>query len=114
MKTKVVLLDLPTTLWQIVERTVGLQPDMELIGERAAGVDPDVVVAGIRSIDDATTAAALLRRWPRSRVLVVGIENGDAAMFDLQPHRTPLGELSPARLLDAIRAGTRNGMSPMR
>ena len=34
---------------------------------------------------------------------MIAISGRDAVMYELRPHKTPLGEMSPTRLIEAIR-----------
>jgi hypothetical protein len=49
---------------------------------------------------------SLLYRHPRLSVLSIGGE-GSAALHELRPHRSPLGNISPAELVATIRAAAR-------
>ena len=40
---------------------------------------------------------------PRISVLVIAASGRTAAMYELRPHRMPLGEVTPAGLIAAIR-----------
>ncbi|MEU8816732.1 hypothetical protein [Actinoplanes sp. NPDC048796] len=55
--------------------------------------DPAVVPPGL---------ARLLRDHPRLRVLVVEGDGRSGSIWELQPHRIPLGELSPGQLIRAV------------
>jgi len=44
----------------------------------------------------------LLWRWPRTRVIAIGCSGRVAEIYELHPHKTSLGDLSPATLVDAV------------
>jgi hypothetical protein len=64
----------------------------------------DMVIVGAQEPENFALARALLRAWPRVKVLVVANEGCNAVMYRLRPHQVSLGELSPQELLAAIRA----------
>ena len=91
-------------LQQIVEAAISKQPDMELIREGvAASAVPDVAIVGTTEPDNSSIANVLLTQWPRSRILMLAIGGHDAVMYELRLHKTRLGEVSPTRLVEAIR-----------
>lgn len=107
-------------LRDIVQDVVEHQPDMELFPgasvshpkPRRDRVEPEVVVvASTDDPGDAGIASGWLHRWPHSRVLVVDATGRQSVMFELRPHATRLGDLSPQQLVDAIRSGRRGGGS---
>jgi hypothetical protein len=65
--------------------------------------EPDVAVVGTAEPEDLARPAELLARWPGSRVVMVAISGSDAVMYALRPQKTRLGEMSPPRLVEAIR-----------
>lgn len=46
--------------------------------------------------------ARLLDDYPGLRILVVEDDGREGSMWELRPHRIPLGELSPGRLIQAV------------
>jgi hypothetical protein len=65
-----------------------------------------VVVTGAGGRELPERYDALLYRHPRLSVLSIGGE-GSAALHELRPHRSPLGNISPAELVATIRAAAR-------
>ena len=95
---RVLVIDLPQLLRDLVEQRVAAQPDMELGGRLAepSADDPDVVVCG-------GAGHGLLAG--RTRLKVLGIdEGGRACLYELREHAVPIGEVSPDQVVDAIRA----------
>ncbi len=101
-------------LGEIIQRAVAGQPDMEIVDElpqdqmlaealMRTGVDV-LIFAGDH---DPTTLQRLLEELPRLKVLVVSADGRETALFELRPQRTPLGEVSPQTIVDAIRGACR-------
>jgi hypothetical protein len=44
----------------------------------------------------------LLARAPRARMLAVSDDAAQAALYELRPHRTAIGDASPAALVAAL------------
>ncbi|HYH78825.1 MAG TPA: hypothetical protein VEX86_03490 [Longimicrobium sp.] len=85
-------------------------PDVEVVdglvprGGGDAPPGPDVVLLSTRDPENETAPALMLSRFPRSRVLALSGDARRAFLYELRPHRTPLGELGRERLLAAVRA----------
>ena len=114
---QIVLVDLPRMTREIIEQAVGGEPDMVIVDGHAdhdslpnavAGSEPDFVISG-RDYEFAEVCAVLDER-PRLRVLVVVEDGREATLYELRPTRTPLGEVSPRTIVEAIR-GMRCAMS---
>jgi hypothetical protein len=89
----VVLIDLNALLTGIVEG----------IRSAVGGTRIDVaIVSGEGETLDAALRELVCER-PRLRALAVGGDGNEAALYEVRPHRTALGELSSATLLDAVR-----------
>jgi hypothetical protein len=107
---RVLLSEMPQILRDILEHAIRDQPDLKLMGYwRAAsrfssdrGVAPDVVITGMSS-DDPRMPSTLLARWPGARIMCVTPTEGEAVLYELKPHMTALGRLSPEELIQAIR-----------
>jgi hypothetical protein len=104
-------MDLPPLLRQIFEHALAGQSDLQTMSDlRAADADPrvtgtlpDIVITSGGRVDASRRSTALLDRWPSAKILVLTEMGRDAAMFELRPHRTELGQLSPAEAVDVIR-----------
>ncbi len=99
-------------LCDIIRNVVADQPDMLVVGElphRAGLLDgversqASVVVLGLSDSELPVECTALLATRPQTRVLGVAADGRRAFLYELRPHRTPLGEVSPAGLVEAIR-----------
>jgi len=113
---RVLVRDVPPLVRDVLEHAFDGAPDMELIAEngaarRAAGpVVPDAVIvaaeeASVIDID------RFLAHWPKARVVVLRLDGRGAVLYELRLFGSRLGDLSPAELLDAIRAAVRQHKS---
>jgi DNA-binding NarL/FixJ family response regulator len=119
-RTRILLVALPPMLSDIVADTIGSQTDMEVVGELPtaaelqAGVSEavaDIVIIGLDDLDLPSECLGLFDAYPSIRVLGVSIDGRSASLYELRPHRLPLGEVSPDGLVQAIReARTRVGV----
>src|SRR5262245_42236892 len=100
---------MPQLLREIIRSVVVAEADLELVaelsdarllGEAVPRHAPDVVIGHSTPAD----IERLLRDRPRLKVLQVDDTGRSTVLYELKPHRTALGEVSPARLLSAIRA----------
>ena len=103
---------LPTMLGDILSHALVRYPDVELVvaaappgglGTAVRDAEPDVVI-GAESQLPGAVVCALLDGFPRSRVFTVTTDARMAWLCELRPERVALGELSPERLAEAIRA----------
>ena len=103
-------------LRDIVRDMIDQQMDMRVVGEVHARGDDivtsglggvDVVVAGLADDSLSEPYARLMRRNPELTVLGITGDAKRAFLFELRPHRIPLGDASPDGLLGAIRAASR-------
>ena len=67
-------------------------------------VAPDVVILGTTDSTLLAGVAPLLERWPKSAVIAIEADGHNANFYELRPHRTHLGEISPTELIGLIRA----------
>jgi hypothetical protein len=115
--TRVVIQNTPAMLRDIVQNVLATQPDIVLLQALPPAVplsrwrqsEPDVVVAFTHDINDGTSIADCLNRWPRARILMIEITGREVVLHELRPHATPLGALSPEQLVSVIREGTDDG-----
>jgi hypothetical protein len=94
---------------EIVRSLVAGAPDLELVAELAdAGAlaeavgrcGPDVVVGH----STPSEIRHLLEQRPAMKVVQVEDDGRSSFLYELRPHRIPLGELSHGRLLEVLRA----------
>lgn len=109
---RVVTAELPRMLSQIMGAFLESANDIEQVGMAESQADlleltrrlrPDVVIMGLDSADMASMRWSLFTGDPQLRVLGVVGEGRQTFVYELRPHRTPLGELSPEELLTAVR-----------
>jgi DNA-binding NarL/FixJ family response regulator len=108
----VVVVGLHGILREIVMHLLGKQPDIEwvVVNEPAEDLPalvrrkaPEVVVLGQTDDELPRVGVRLLRENPALRVLGIAGDGRHAFVYELRPHREPLGELSPDGLIHAIR-----------
>jgi hypothetical protein len=108
---RVLLLEVPTLLRDILEHAIRHEGDcvlihtegspMEILADRADS--PDVVILGLAVTEDVALVPALLGRWPSAHVLTVMQTGSDAAVYELTPRCQALGEMSPEGMLVLLR-----------
>jgi DNA-binding NarL/FixJ family response regulator len=114
----VLIRDAPTMLREILEQAIAGAPDMEVIPEPRpvlpsdASPSPDVVVVDASDSDAGERSRALLRRWPRSRVLMIRARGHVVSLYELVAQGRDLGELSPSQLVEAIRSAVQADRPP--
>lgn len=119
-RIRIVLANVPRLLRDLVEHLVEEQTDMVVVGDLAA--QPAVERQPARAPFDVVLVATtderlppayvdLLYAWPRTRIVTITESRRDAALFELHPSRTPLGNASPDALLAAIRSAAHEGLT---
>jgi hypothetical protein len=113
----VLLIDLPRVLGDIVRETLMSDPHIRVAPIRspddcrgASGAAearrerPDTVILGtdLRELDPEWDV--VFSECPWMKVLTVVGSGRESFLYELRPTRIPLGELSPEKLLDAVRA----------
>ncbi len=108
-------------LGEIVTDVVSAQPDMEVVGtlerraslaEAAADLSADVVIVGLEAAELPVMCEELIISHPQIKVLAVAGDGRGAFLYELRPQTSPLGEVSPQGLVDAIRAATAAPLRP--
>jgi DNA-binding NarL/FixJ family response regulator len=107
---QVLVAEMPPLLRDIVVNVVSKQTDMKLMSpeprhggsRRMRAAAPDVVVLAAAGADG-SRAAEWLGRWPHARVIVVETNARQSVVYELRPHATFMGELSPQQLVETIR-----------
>ena len=111
--TRIVLVNLPRMLREIIEDVVAAAPDLDVVEtvERPTGLiavvdgaKADFLIAGDDALED---VGVLLRERPRLKVLAVAGDGRQTFLYELRPQKVSLGEVSPQNLLEAIRAAIR-------
>jgi len=100
-------------LCDIIEHAVKNESDMVVVGEltdrsylatTARATEADVIILQLDDSELPAECGALFDARPRIRLLGVAGDGRRTFLYDLRPQRTALGEVSPQRLVDAIRA----------
>jgi chemotaxis response regulator CheB len=110
-------------LHDIITDIIAPQPDMDIVGEGRTEMDlldateqtnADIVITVRNAVTDGKDYDDLLYRHGRIKVLEIFDEGRYGSLCEMQPRRVALGEMSPLRLLEAIRgsAGTAAGADP--
>jgi len=110
-RTRIVLIDMPPLLREIVREAVARGEGLEVVAEHddapelRATVerdDADFVIVG----SDAAAAAcvtSLVESQRSVRALELRADGRESVLYELRPHRVPLGEISAETLLRSIR-----------
>ena len=111
-RIRILLVDMPRMLREIVNQSVSAQPDMEVVAEHAAHASmlsaarrsrANVVIVGDDGAEIDERCERLALRHPDVGVLALSVDGRQTVLYELRPYRVPLGELSPQQLVDAIR-----------
>jgi hypothetical protein len=110
----VIFIDMPRLLREILREAVldaGMHVQAELddaqqvlavLESQPPGTDEGLaLVASDRQLE-AAMIGELLARAPRARMLAVSDDAAQAALYELRPHRTAIGDASPAALVAAL------------
>jgi len=109
--TKILLIDMPKMLREIIRDFSERDPALDIVGvldgstdlpATAARLGAAVVVMG-SAAGSRSTISALLQARPSTRVLTIADDAGQVMLYRLMPEEVALGELSPARLIEAIK-----------
>jgi hypothetical protein len=99
----VLLRNLPVLTRQLLEQAVAVDRRVRLQSRmRTLLGRPDVVIVGTTAADHSSAVRTLLGRWPASVVIMLSLDNGRADLYDLRPHKTGLGTVTPRQLIEAI------------
>jgi DNA-binding NarL/FixJ family response regulator len=113
-RAKILIVEIPSLLREIIEEMVADEDDMEVVGElpdHSAIVElvertgATFVIAGLTHPELDALYRELLLEQPATRVLAVGREGRQSTLYELRPRIETLGELSPEMLLTVIRGG---------
>jgi DNA-binding NarL/FixJ family response regulator len=109
-RIRVLLAGMPRMLMSIVKNIVVSQDDFELAGEimgenglqqAATEVQADVIILG--ALAETKDYHDLLWSNPRTKIIAIAADGRDAVLHELQPRMIPLDEVSPVKLVAAIR-----------
>jgi DNA-binding NarL/FixJ family response regulator len=110
-RIRVVLVDMPQMLREIISELVAHERDLQIVGEfddeHAAlkAIDRREVAVVITSLKQSghPGAALMLRKRPQLRVLAVSADGRASSLFEYLPHERMLGQISPGTVIAAIR-----------
>jgi DNA-binding NarL/FixJ family response regulator len=111
-RTRILLVEMPQILCDIIAAAVSGQGDLEMVGRldnrrailsKTSDTEADVVVIGLADSDLPQECLSLFEALPHVRVIGVAADGRRAFLYELRPLRTALGELSPDALVQAIR-----------
>lgn len=109
---RVLIRDMPPLMRDVIEYSISTQADIEILEEGnldapsvpTVTAAPDVVIVGTMHGEHGQKATGVLLKWPRAQVLMIGVDGHVSAFYELTLRKSMLGEMSPAELVDAIRA----------
>jgi DNA-binding NarL/FixJ family response regulator len=111
---RVLIVDMPRILHDIVHATLATERDIVVVGDVALmseplddvveAADPAVLVLGAGHPAAAAGGRDLLARHAGLKLLTLDDDGAQTHLVELRPTATPLGELSPATLVSAIRS----------
>jgi len=108
---RVLLIDMPQMLRQIIRQTLARDPRFVIVGEYTEHVaidlavnrsKADFVIMGSAVFESRAVRDRLLEEGPQVRVLAVGPDGAQTTLYELQPHEVALGELSPEHLASVM------------
>jgi hypothetical protein len=99
---RVAVVDLPQMLSEIVKDILNQAPDVAIV-DPDGPEEVDVAIVAARGDELPPTGHVMLLRRPTVKVLTISGEGRHAHLYELLPHRTPLGEVSAETLLAAVR-----------
>lgn len=103
MPIRVAVVDLPQMMSEIVKDILDLAADVALL-DASDWEDADVVILAAENEELPARGRTQLARRPVAKVLTIDRPGRSAYLYELRPHRTPLGEVSAETLLAAIGA----------
>ena len=121
---RVVLVGMPGMLRDLVREIAEAEPGVAIVAEVAERRDAPLIIRDVRAdfvilgLDEGADASAgevsedvsdLLTGNPGLAVLGITSDGKRAYLYEMRPHLVPLGELSPAVLIDVIRGRGSDG-----
>lgn len=111
-RIRVLIIDLPGMLRDLVQQTIAAQRDMVLVerpeaaddlGAAAEALGAHVVVVQAPSANELSGLDAALYRRPRLKVLGITRDGRSTFLRELCARSVPIGNVGPGELADAIR-----------
>ena len=112
------LLGMKPKLRDILADAIGREADMQLVAFASGSPSPppdsipDVMICESADPLEAIAPTELLRAAPHARVLVIAGTGDRAAVYELQPVRREVSNLSINAVIDAVRHGLAVGRTP--
>jgi chemotaxis response regulator CheB len=112
-RLRIIVVDMPRLVRDMIERAIVAEPDMALsavlesprqLAQVARAERPHFVILGITGKTLPTECREMLSEQPTIRLLGIEATAGDGHLYELRPHREPLGEITPSHVVAAIRA----------
>jgi len=109
---RVLLLNLRGVLSDVIKAVLLACADLTVVGEYPDVADvralvdrtgAEVVVCHLDNAAEADVASGLFARHRRVKVIAVRDDGRQAVLWELQPQRSVLGDLSPGLLVDTVR-----------
>jgi DNA-binding NarL/FixJ family response regulator len=115
VKTRVLLVDMPRLLRDMIARAIEAQDDMQVVGEApnpsaistaVAATEPEFVIVGLEHAELPRDCSEFLGSRARPRLLGIEAVDGRAFLYELRPDRVRIGEgsVTPDELVSAVRA----------
>lgn len=79
------------------------------LSDAVSATGADFVVVSAAQPELTAEARRTLRSRPELRILALATEDGRGFVYEMRPHRVPLGEISPDVLIKALRAPHSDG-----
>jgi DNA-binding NarL/FixJ family response regulator len=111
-RIRILLWKMPPMLLDIITDTIAPQPDMDIVAkgriemdllDAAEQTNADIVITARSAATEYKDYDELLYRHCRIKVLEILDEGRYGSLCEMRPRRVALGEMSPLRLLEAIR-----------
>ena len=111
---RILLVNIRGILGDVIKDMLRTCQDMTVVGESLDVADvqalvdrtgADVVVCHLDDTATAEAANGLFAPHRRVKVIAVRDDGRRAVLWELRPQRSVLGDLSPGRLVDAVRQG---------
>ena len=114
---RILLVEMPRMVHDVVEDIVGVEPDLYVVAdgveadalvERVERERPDVVMLWVESASPPAMCEELLSRFPRLAVVALEDRGERGSIYMMRPRRFRVAEISRTRLVTAIRRAARS------